>query len=130
MTATAQPDPDLPAPPEGDHPAVRGVALLTRFALELALFAGASWGAFAASSHHWWQWPAAILAPAAVVVAWGAWLSPRARHRPPEPTPVLIEAALFGAVGALLWGLGHPVLGAVLAGGWLVDRVVLAAVRR
>jgi hypothetical protein len=126
----AQPDPDLPAPPEGDHPAVRGVALLVRFGLELTLFGAASWSAYTAATGHWWQWPLAALAPVAVIAAWGRWLSPRARHRPAEPAPVLIEAVLFGVVGSMLWALGHPVLGAALAGAWLVDRVVLAAVRR
>ncbi|ACZ30477.1 hypothetical protein Xcel_1446 [Xylanimonas cellulosilytica DSM 15894] len=129
MTATAQPDPDLPAPSEGGHPAVRGVALLARFLLELALLAGVWWCVFTASGDHWWRWLLAGLAPVAVGIAWGAWLSPRAPYKPAEPVRVLIEALLFGGLGSALWALGHPWVGVALAGAWAVDRAVLSAVR-
>jgi hypothetical protein len=130
MTATGQPDPDLPATLDMASAGLRGVALLVRFALELALLAGAAWGAWTASGDHWWRWVFVWLAPLAVATVWGTWLSPRAPRKPAEPVCVLLEAALFGGVAALLWWQGHPWPAVALAGAWALDRAVLATASR
>ncbi|GAB2466075.1 YrdB family protein [Xylanimonas ulmi] len=130
MSATGQPDPDLPATSEVEGPAVRGLALLVRLALEVALLVGAAWSAWTAADGAWWRWPATVMAPIVIGVAWAAWLSPRARRRPAEPVRFGIEALLFGVVGAWLWGHGHPWLGVTLVGAWAVDRAVIATTAR
>jgi len=129
MTGPGEPDPDFSPAPEGRAAEVRGVALVVRFALELALFFAVGWCAWTAAGDHWWRWLLAVAAPVAAGVMWGSWLSPRAPHRPPEPVRVLIEAVLFLGVGGWLWALGRPVPGAALAALWVLDRVVLAALR-
>ncbi|WP_425953902.1 YrdB family protein [Xylanimonas sp. McL0601] len=130
MTAMGQPDPDLPSGLDVTSSGWRGVALLVRFVLELALLAGVAWSVWTACGEHWWRWPAAAIAPVVVGIMWGAWLSPRAPHRPAEPVRVLIEALLFGGVGGMLWWHGHPWLGVALAGAWALDRAVIATSSR
>ena len=130
MTATGQPDPDLSSALDVASAGWRGVALLVRFALELALLAGVAWTAWTASGAHWWRWPAVVLAPVALGILWSAFLSPRAPRRPAEPVRVLIEAVLFGGVGGMLWWHGHPWLGVALAGTWALDRAVIATSSR
>lgn len=129
MTATGQPDPDLGPTAEGPGAVVRGLALLTRFALEIALLVAVAWCAYAAAGPGL-RWPAAVLAPIVVGVVWGMWLSPRAAHRPSPVVRVLIEAVLFGGAGVVLWALGHPLPGGLLAWAWVVDRAALAVVPR
>jgi hypothetical protein len=129
MTATGQPDPDVGPAQAGAAATVRGVALLVRFLLELALYVGVAYSAYWASHGGWARGIAAGVAVVAVGVVWSAWLSPRAPHKPPRRFRVLIEAVLFGGCGAALWALGHPWAGAALAGAWAVDRAVLASVR-
>lgn len=129
MTGPGEPDPDFPPAREGGRAQARGVALVLRFALELALLFAVGWCAGTAAGSHWWRWVVALGATVVVAVVWGSWLSPRAPHRPSEPVRFLVEAMLFLGTGGWLWALGHPLLGAALAGLWLVDRVVLAALR-
>lgn len=129
MTGPGEPDPDFPPAHEGGRAEARGVALVVRFALELLLFFAVGWCAWTVAGEHWWRWLVGLAAPVVVAVMWGSWLSPRAPHRPSEPLRVVIEAVLFLGVGGWLWALGHPLPGAALAVLWLLDRVVLAALR-
>lgn len=128
MTATGQPDPDFGPSQTGTAATVRGVALLMRFVLELALYVGVAYSAYWASDGGWARGIAAGAAVVAVGVVWSAWLSPRAPHKGSRGVRVLVEAVLFGGCGAALWALGHPWAGAALAAAWAVDRAVLARV--
>ena len=129
MTGPHEPDPDFPPAHEGRGAVTWGLALVLRFALELALFFAVGWCAWTVAGEHWWRWVVAIAAAAVVATMWGLWLSPRAPHRPSEGVRIAIEAVLFFGVGAWLWGLGQPVAAAVLAGFWVGDRVVLSVTR-
>ncbi|WP_165350492.1 YrdB family protein [Xylanimonas protaetiae] len=129
MTATGQPDPDLGPVQEGPAAIVRGVALLARFLLELALYVTVAYVVYTVSGRGSLRGIAAGAAVVAVGAVWSVWLSRRATHRPAEPVRLLLEVLLFAGCGAALWGLGHPVLGAALVAAWVADRVVLASVR-
>jgi hypothetical protein len=128
MTATGQPDPDVGPAQEGTAATVRGVALLVRFLLELALYVAVASCVYTISGG-WWRGIAAGAAVVAVGVVWSRWLSRRAPHRPSERVRVLGEVLLFVGCGAALATIGRPWLGVALAAAWAVDRLVLASVR-
>lgn len=50
----------------------------------------------------------AIVLPAIGVLAWGAWVAPRARRRWPDPYRLVLELVLFGSASA----------GLVVGGAW------------
>ena len=129
MTAMGQPDPDLGPAQTGSAATVRGVALLARFLIEIALFVGVGYSVDRASDGGWQRGVVAACAVVAVAVVWAAFLSPRAPYKSSRGIRVAVEAVLFGGCGAALWALGHPWAGAALAAVWAVDRVVLASVR-
>ena len=80
------------------------------FVVELgALAAAAYWGWEATSSAG--RWYLAVLAPAAVIVVWGAFVSPRARIRVSKEATLVIELVLLGLVA-----LGLAVTGPVWLG--------------
>ena len=111
-------------PLDGASPAL--VAALTiRFALELALLVGVAVLAWQVTSG-WWQWPAAIISPAAVAIVWGLFLSPRATVSLPEAAKLAIEAALFLGAGAGLFFVGLGIPAAVGVTAWIIDRIALA----
>ncbi|PZR52503.1 hypothetical protein DNL40_11490 [Xylanimonas oleitrophica] len=137
MSATEQPresvhgaDPDLGCALDVEHQVVRGVAMVLRFLLEIAMLVAVGWCAWATVVPHGWRWAAASLAPVVVAALWATYLSPRAPRRPSETVRVLVELVLFFGAGAWLWTLGQPVLGAALALAWLVDRAVIATSSR
>ena len=57
----------------------------------------------------------AIGLPLAVAVVWGAFIAPRAKRRPTDPTRLVLEVALFGATAVALIGLGHWIFAVVLS---------------
>jgi uncharacterized protein DUF2568 len=80
------------------------------FVVELgALAAAAYWGWEATSSAG--RWYLAVLAPGAVIVVWGAFISPRARIRVSKEAALVIELVLLGLVA-----LGLAVTGPVWLG--------------
>lgn len=90
--------------------AVRGLQLTSALLLELAVFAAfAYWG---------WtvHWTVGIAAFAVVTVAWGLFLSPKAKF--PLPTPVKIAAKAVVFAGAVV---------AIVATGALAAGLVFAA---
>lgn len=101
------------------------IALMVRFALEIALLLGV-----AAIAWHtapgWWQWPATIGAPVLVAILWGLLLSPKAPAGLPEPAKLVIEAALFVGAGACLFLIGYPIHAGVGVILWIVDRIAIA----
>ena len=76
---------------------MKAANLALRFFLELAALAAlAYWG---------WgvTWVLAILAPAAWIVLWATFGSPKARVTLSTPQRIVFEALVFGAAAAALW---------------------------
>lgn len=85
----------------------RAVVLTVRFALELAALAVAAVAGWGAAG-----WIGAVAAPVAVALAWGAFVSPKARFSLPLAARLAVEAVVFGGAALALWWLGRPVLAA------------------
>lgn len=107
---------------------MRTTALLLRFLLELLLVAGSAYATWALADDGW-RTALALLAPAAVITLWGAFLSPKARVTIPAWARLALEALLFGGIGYLLWQAGAPAAGAARAAVWALDRTVLGLTR-
>ncbi|MCF4121380.1 YrdB family protein [Antribacter sp. KLBMP9083] len=105
---------------------VRSIALIVRFLLELALVVASAWSAWSLADGVW-RWVLALLVPAAVVVVWGRFLSPRAPVALPFAVRIAMETGLFVGAAVALWAAGAPMAGVALAVVWALDRVVLAA---
>jgi hypothetical protein len=78
-----------------------------------AAVAAGVWGGYAAG---WWL---AVLAPVAVVAAWWAFASPKARYGGPVVRPV-VKVLVFGLASLGLWEAGHH--------GWAVALLVFSIV--
>lgn len=107
---------------------VRGVALIVRFLLELALLTGAAVFAWRTGPDGW-RWAAMVLAPVVVAVFWGLFLAQKARVVLAEPVRFVLEAALFLGIGAGLIAVGltwPAVVGVAL---WAADRLILAVTK-
>jgi len=72
-------------------------------------------------------WLLGTAASAAAAVAWGAVVAPRARFKAPTPVRLAVEIAVFAAASLGLLLAGWPVLAAVLAGLYVLDRLALWA---
>jgi hypothetical protein len=99
---------------------MRGANLVLRFLLELsALAAAAYWGFSTASGVT--QWVLGLGAPALVAVAWGLFVSPKAKVELPHPARFAIELLVFAGAALALVAADQYVLGIVLAGLELVS---------
>jgi hypothetical protein len=84
-----------------------------RFFLELsALAAVAFWG---------WsedggilRWVLVIAAPLAIVLVWGRWIAPKAKHPVVDPARIGLEVLVFGSAVAALFDADEPVQAAIL----------------
>jgi hypothetical protein len=96
-----------------------------RFLLELGLLAALGYWGFRLGS----GWPvrvaAGIGAPVGAAVVWGRYVAPKAPRRVEDPGRFAIELALFGLGAAALVAAGAPWAGAVLFGGYLLNRWLL-----
>lgn len=102
--------------------ALKNANLGLRFCLELAALAAlALWG-WTAFSALLLRLALAVIAPAAAGVAWGLFVSPKARIRAHWAIRAAVEAAVFGGAAAGLFAIGRTSLGAGF--------VVLAVVSR
>ncbi len=100
---------------------MKAANLTLRFFLELAALAAlAYWG---------WgvTWVLAFAAPAAWIVLWATFGSPKARVKLSTPWRVVFEAVVFGAAAAALWAAGQEVWAVVLAAAWAANRALLGA---
>ncbi|MCA9878355.1 MAG: YrdB family protein [Thermomicrobiales bacterium] len=105
------------------------IALTVRFLAELALLAGAAAIAWQTAPSVW-RWPAAILAPVAVAIVWGLFLSPKAAIALPPAARLVLEAAPFIGVGAGLVTIGFGAAAAIGVAIWLTDRIAIALLSR
>lgn len=105
---------------------MRSTALLVRFLLELAALAalvaagvGLIGGVVGVL--------VGLVAAAVAAVVWGLFVAPRARIALPTVARLTIEVVVFAAAAAGLFAAGWPVLGGLLIGIYLIDRVALWA---
>lgn len=96
-----------------------GANLVVRFGLELCLLGVAAWWGAERGGV-----PLAVAAPVLVAVAWGLFVSPKARVRVGEAGRAAVEAALFAGGALAVVDLGHAALGAAFALGALVSGVL------
>ena len=105
---------------------MRSTALLVRFLLELAALAAlvaAGVGLIGGPA----GWLVGLAAAAAAAVGWGRFVAPRARVTVATPTRLAIEVAVFVLATAGLFAAGWPVVGGVLIGVYVLDRIALWA---
>lgn len=102
------------------------VGLGIRFVSELVMFAGLGVAGYRLADGLLAGALLAVVAPAAGIAVWGAWVAPRARNRLPDPARAAVEVALFAGTGAALAVTGTPVAGAVVG----VLGVVMTGVER
>jgi Protein of unknown function (DUF2568) len=106
---------------------MRSTALLVRFLLELAALAAlvaAGVGLIGGVL----GWLIGLLAAAVAAVMWGLFVAPRARIALPTRPRMAVEVAVFLVATLGLFAAGWPVLGGLLIGIYLFDRMALWAV--
>lgn len=99
-----------------------------RFALELALLAGAAALAWRLTPSLW-HWISAPFSVGVVALIWGLFVSPKRHYALVAPWPLVIEAALFLGVGAGLVTVGLTTPATVVIGVWLIDLIALALLK-
>jgi len=96
---------------------MRMLNLVVRFACEIA----------ALVAFVWWGWPIVGWIVAAVVaVMWGLVVAPKASHRLPDPSRLLVELVIFASAAVAF----YETAGAAAAGVFLVLAVVTAGLVR
>lgn len=99
-------------------PRVRGASgfvLVVRFLSELAMLGGLGVAGAHLGGGVVLGIVFAVLLPAAAAALWGMFVAPRARRRLPEPGRFVLEFVLFTVTGVVLWLVGLPVWGVVVA---------------
>lgn len=106
---------------------VRDANLGVRFVLEIAALAVLSWWG-AETGTAWWERGAlAVGAAGAAAIAWGLFVSPRAKVRTGPWLPLAVETVVFGCAVAALLHLGHPVPAVTFAGVAIASRGIKGA---
>jgi hypothetical protein len=104
---------------------LRAANLAVRFVLELtALGVVAYWGYATGSGVG--AWLLALACPVALALAWGVFVSPKARVPLPPLARFAVEIGFFAVAALALWSVGQPVWAIVL----LVVAVVSGALDR
>lgn len=98
---------------------MKGLALLVRFLLELALLAACVVAL---------GWLVGLGVAVLVAVVWGLFLAPRARLVLATPVRLAIEIGLFVLAGVALVATGQLAFGLVLVGVYALDRLALLAI--
>jgi hypothetical protein len=103
-----------------------GFALTVRFLLELAAMGAMGYAAFGIGG------PLGVLAAAAAVgvtgLLWGLFVAPRAPRVLPDRQRLALEIAIFAVAVMALLAKGEFILGLVLAGSYILDRLALWAI--
>jgi Protein of unknown function (DUF2568) len=93
---------------------VKSANLGLRFLLELSALAATAYWGFGTSSGPS-QWLLGLGAPAAVIVVWGLFVSPKAKVELPRPARFAIELLVWAAAALALWAAGQVALAFVFA---------------
>jgi hypothetical protein len=101
--------------------------LAVRFLLELCLLAALGYWGFHTGQGAFAKIALGIGAPLLIAVVWGILLAPRAARRLHEPWRVLLECVLFGLGTVGLVAAGRPVLAAILALAFALNRMLILA---
>ncbi|GAA5149691.1 hypothetical protein GCM10025768_13220 [Microbacterium pseudoresistens] len=116
------------ADPFVDASPLRGIALVLRFLLELALLVAVAMFAWHLAPADW-GWLTAAVAVVVVAVLWGLLLSPKARYDIRPAGRFAVELVLFAGAAAGFVVIGFGIAGVTGFAVWAIDRLVLALTR-
>jgi hypothetical protein len=105
---------------------MRTAVLGVRFLLELAMLAALVYAGVALVAGPA-GWLVGLVLAAVAALAWGLFVSPRARYGTPTAARLAIEVALFAAAAAGLLLAGRPGLAGVLGALYVAHRIALWA---
>lgn len=109
---------------------VRAANLGLRFLLEMAALAVLFWWGIETGSTWWQRGALGAGAALAAAIAWGLFVSPRARVRGPRWLPLAVEIAVFGCAAAALANLGYSMAAIGFGAIAILSRAVKAAADR
>lgn len=104
---------------------LKNINLTVRFALELCMLATYGWWGYHSGMGTMKGVLLAIILPLAVAIAWGLFLSPKAKVKLPIGTRVVMELILFGVAAWLLYSAGMVAQGMALLIIFAINRVIL-----
>lgn len=106
---------------------LKAVNLGIRFLLELCLLAALGYWGWQAGGRVYESVALAALAPLIAAVAWGVFISPKARVSLATPAWVGMQAVLFGAAAAGLVHAGQPTFGIALGVAAIINTAFVLA---
>lgn len=106
---------------------LKAVNLGIRFLLELSLLAALAYWGWHAGGETFESIVLAVVAPLVAAVAWGIFVSPKARVQLATPAWLGMQAVLFGAAVAGLLHSGQPTLGIALGVAAAINTVLVVA---
>jgi len=95
------------------------------FFLELAMLAAYGYWGFYGEKSLWLKWFVGMGLPLVVIVIWGFWLAPRAKHRLNITLGVILSSILFLLASAALYQTGQTILAFVMAIVVVLNRALL-----
>ncbi len=104
---------------------LRDANLVLRFLLEVAALVSLGYWGFSTQDTLVTKILCGIGAPLVAAVIWGLFVAPKAAHPVRLPWRLLIEAIVFGAAAAGLFGAGRSTLGWVFLALVLISEVLL-----
>ncbi len=107
------------------RPAYRAVNLGLRFGLELCALGALGYWGYQVGDGPVAGAALAIGTPVVAAIAWGLFVSPRARVSLSLAGRLAVELAVFGSAALALYANDHPVLAAALASGAAVNRALI-----
>ena len=109
--------------------AIKNINLAIRFALELCMLAVFGWWGYHSGGSGPTKIAWAIAAPLTAAVVWGIFLSPKAKIKLSLAIRVLMELALFSFAGWMLYRKGKEIQGELLVAAFVINRILLLAVK-
>lgn len=96
-----------------------------RFALELCMLAAYGWWGYHSGTGTVFSMVLMVALPLVVAIAWGLFLSPKAKVKPHISVRVIMELILFGIAAWLVYSAGMVVAGSALLVAFIVNRAIL-----
>lgn len=104
---------------------LKNINLAVRFALELCMLTAYGWCGYHSGVGTMKGVLLAIILPLVVAIAWGLFLSPKAKVKLHIGTRVVMELILFGVAAWLLYNAGMVAEGMALLTIFVINRVIL-----